>query len=124
MSPALCFDAVLFDLDGTLVATDQFWIESAERGAARAFRTLGIARTLPTPQQWLSLVGLPLDVGFRALFPELSEGDRRTVLSACVEEEEALLRRGGVPAMAAMSLKERARARCPTERGECSRGEK
>lgn len=94
-----CFDAVVFDLDGTLIATDRFWIESAERGARRAFAALGLARSLPTPLQWLSLVGLPLEVGFRALFPELSEDQRAVVLRACVEEEEAQLVRDGVPAM-------------------------
>ncbi len=94
-----CFDAVVFDLDGTLIATDRFWIESAERGARRAFRALGLTRALPTPAQWLALVGLPLEVGFRALFPELSEVQRSAVLRACVEEEEALLSREGVPAM-------------------------
>lgn len=99
LAPALCFDAVLFDLDGTLVATDRFWIESAERGARRAFAALGRARALPTPAQWMSLVGLPLEVGFRGLFPELGEAERQAVLRACVEEEEALLRRAGVPAM-------------------------
>jgi phosphoglycolate phosphatase len=99
LSPAPCFDAVLFDLDGTLVATDRFWTESAERGARRAFRALGLARALPTPQQWLSLVGLPLQVGFRALFPDLSEDERGAVLRACVEEEEAMLRQGGELAM-------------------------
>jgi phosphoglycolate phosphatase len=94
-----CFDAVVFDLDGTLIATDRFWIESAERGARRAFAALGLTRASPTPAQWLSLVGLPLEVGFRALFPELSEVQRSTVLRACVEEEEAQLIRDGVPAM-------------------------
>lgn len=95
----LCFDAVVFDLDGTLVATDRFWIESAERGAGRAFRALGLRRVMPTPQQWLSLVGLPLEVGFRSLFPDLADAERRAILVACVEEEEALLRSGGTPAM-------------------------
>jgi phosphoglycolate phosphatase-like HAD superfamily hydrolase len=94
-----CFDAVVFDLDGTLVATDRFWIESADRGARRAFRELGLERTLPTSEQWMSLVGLPLDVGFRSLFPELTEAQRFAVIRACVEEEEALLGRDGVPAM-------------------------
>lgn len=99
MPPLLCFDAVFFDLDGTLIATDRFWIESAERGARRAFRELGLTRALPTSEQWLSLVGLPLEVGFRSLFPELGEAARQTVLLACVAEEEAQLRRDGVPAM-------------------------
>jgi phosphoglycolate phosphatase-like HAD superfamily hydrolase len=42
---------------------------------------------------------LPLDGGFRALFPDLGEVERKAVLTACVEEEEALLRTGGAPAM-------------------------
>jgi phosphoglycolate phosphatase len=95
----LCFDAVLFDLDGTLIATDRFWIECAERGARRALAGLGIRRALPTSAQWLALVGLPLDVGFRTLFPDLADGARNTVLIACIEEEEAELARSGVPAM-------------------------
>ncbi|NOT29640.1 MAG: HAD family hydrolase, partial [Planctomycetes bacterium] len=112
MASARCFDAVLFDLDGTLVATDRFWIESAERGTRRALRELGITRALPTPQQWLSLVGLPLEVGFRALFPELREDDRQAVLRACVEEEEAMLRQGVVLAMpGAREVVERLHAR-------------
>lgn len=99
MTRSLCFDAVIFDLDGTLVATDSFWIESAERGARRAFLALGMVRDLPTSEQWLSLVGLPLDVGFRMLFPDLGERERLEVLRACVEEEEAMLRAGKAPAM-------------------------
>jgi phosphoglycolate phosphatase len=95
----LCFDAVVFDLDGTLVATDRFWIECAERGARRALQGLGLARELPTGAEWMSLVGLPLDAGFRALFPDLSEHARRAVLEACVEEEQARLRREGAPSM-------------------------
>ena len=95
----LCFDAVLFDLDGTLVATDRFWIEAAERGARRAFRARGLARALPSAQQWLSLVGLPLDVGFRGLFPDLAEEERRAGMQACVEEPAAWVQRDGAPAL-------------------------
>jgi len=95
----ISFDAVLFDLDGTLVATDRFWLEAAERGARRAFQALGLERGLPTRDEWMSLVGMPLDGGFRALFPDLGEAQRKAVLTACVEEEEELLRVGGAPAM-------------------------
>jgi phosphoglycolate phosphatase len=110
--PPLCFDAVVFDLDGTLIATDRFWIESAERGARRALAALGLERRLPSPAQWLSLVGLPLEVGFRSLFPDLPEPARIAVLRACVEEEHALLASGGVPAMeGALDTVERLAAR-------------
>jgi phosphoglycolate phosphatase len=95
----LCFDAVAFDLDGTLVATDRFWIEAAERGARRAFETLGLRIPLPSAAGWMSLVGSPLEVGFRALFPDLDEPQRCAVLHACVEEEESLLNERGAPAM-------------------------
>ncbi len=99
MPHPILFDAVIFDLDGTLVATDRFWIESAERGARRAFEMLGLVRVLPTPAEWLSLVGTPLAEGFRELFPDLSETQRSTVLACCVEEEEWLLRTSGAPQM-------------------------
>jgi len=99
VSGARCFDAVVFDLDGTLVATDRFWLAAAESGARRALRELGLVRELPTSAGWLSLVGMPMEQGFRLLFPELTELQRRRVMTACIEEEERLLRRDGAPAM-------------------------
>jgi len=97
--PPLLFDAVVFDLDGTLVATDRFWLAAAGRGARRAFAQLGLDRALPSDAQWMSLVGTPIESGFRALFPELSAAQRDAVLRACVAEEEAALAADGVPAM-------------------------
>jgi phosphoglycolate phosphatase-like HAD superfamily hydrolase len=93
------FDAVVFDLDGTLVATDRFWIEAAGRGARRAFAELGLEREVPGPHAWLGLVGTPLEQGFEQLFPELSADQRRAVLRACVEEETRLLADGRALAM-------------------------
>lgn len=93
------FDAVLFDLDGTLVATDAFWAVAAERGARRAFAELGIARELPSPREWLSMVGLPLAQGFAAVFPDLSPELRARVMERCVEESHVALRTGGAVEM-------------------------
>ncbi|MDP6838575.1 MAG: HAD hydrolase-like protein [Planctomycetota bacterium] len=89
------FDAVIFDLDGTLVATDRFWSAAARAGARRAFGELGLERELPTAREWMSIVGLPLDVGFAGLFADLDEQTRGRVMAACVEEEENALRAGG-----------------------------
>ena len=66
------FEAVLFDLDGTLVATDRFWVPAARVGAKRAFAELGLDRELPTAEEWMGLVGLPLAEGFDVLFSDLS----------------------------------------------------
>lgn len=94
--PALpfLFDAVVFDLDGTLVATDRFWVDAARAGARRAFEELGIERAMPGAEQWMSLVGLPLQLGFDALFADLPAAARKLVMQRCVEEENNALRAG------------------------------
>jgi phosphoglycolate phosphatase len=88
------FDAVVFDLDGTLVATDRFWVDAARVGARRAFGELGIERAMPTSAEWMSLVGLPLAQGFDVLFADLSPAARKVVFERCVEEETKALSAG------------------------------
>ena len=88
------FDAVIFDLDGTLVATDRFWVDAARSGARRAFQELGIERAMPEAAEWMSMVGLPLAAGFELVFPELTAEQRGVVLRRCVEQEEEALRAG------------------------------
>ena len=94
MEPTILFDGVVFDLDGTLVATDRFWVEAARAGARRAFAELGITRELPSGAEWMNLVGLPLAEGFAQLFADLEPEQRALVLRRCVEEEESALRAG------------------------------
>ncbi|MBL4770182.1 MAG: HAD hydrolase-like protein [Planctomycetes bacterium] len=93
-SPDFPFDAVLFDLDGTLVATDRFWPDAARAGALRAFEALSLERELPTSEQWMSMVGLPLEQGFDQVFDDLDPEQRKVVMDACVEEEDKLLKEG------------------------------
>jgi phosphoglycolate phosphatase-like HAD superfamily hydrolase/uridine kinase len=93
-SRPLCFDAVIFDLDGTLVATDRFWVDAARAGARRAFEELGLERELPSAEEWMSMVGLPLARGFDHVFADLDAGARAVVLERCVEEEHRALRAG------------------------------
>ena len=88
------YEAVLFDLDGTLVATDRFWVPAARVGAKRAFAELGLEREIPTAEEWMGLVGLPLAEGFDALFEDLSPKERQVILERCVEEEHFALDAG------------------------------
>jgi phosphoglycolate phosphatase len=88
------FDVVVFDLDGTLLATDRFWVQAARVGAKRAFRELGIERPMPSAEEWMGLVGLPLAEGFDGLFSDLGVEQRARVLARCVEEEHLSLARG------------------------------
>lgn len=95
----ILFDAVVFDLDGTLVATERFWVEAARSGARRAFAELGLERELPSAEAWLSMVGLPLERGFELVFGDLDARQRALLMARCVEEEEAALRNGGAALM-------------------------
>lgn len=98
-APLVLFDAVIFDLDGTLVATERFWVAAALRGAERAFAELGLSRALPSPDEWLSMVGLPLELGFARVFADLPPAQRALVQARCVEEEHAALDAGGAAPM-------------------------
>lgn len=92
--PPFLFDAVVFDLDGTLVATDRFWVDAARAGARRGFLELGIEHSMPTATQWMSLVGHPIGPGFQRLFPELPEAGRKRIQKLCEEEEHKALKSG------------------------------
>jgi phosphoglycolate phosphatase len=88
------FDAVIFDLDGTLVATDRFWPDAARAGALVAFAELGLDREPPSPEVWMGMVGLPLDEGFDKVFDDLPPDQRAHLMAACVREEHRLLDEG------------------------------
>ncbi|MCE9594686.1 MAG: HAD hydrolase-like protein [Planctomycetes bacterium] len=94
MPTPILFDAVIFDLDGTLAATGGFWVAAARAGARRAFEELGLAREIPGAEAWLSMVGFPLTVGFARVFPDLDAAQRALVMARCVEEEERAVRGG------------------------------
>ncbi len=93
-TPRFAFDAVLFDMDGTLVATDRYWPQAAQEGATRAFEELGLDTPVPSQAQWMSLVGGELSSGVARLLPELDEAAREHVLRRCIEAEHAYLARG------------------------------
>jgi len=88
------FDALIFDLDGTLVATERFWPDAARAGARRAFTELGLERDLPTTAEWMDMVGRPIDEAFARVFSDLCPADRAVVQAACIEAETRLLGAG------------------------------
>jgi phosphoglycolate phosphatase-like HAD superfamily hydrolase len=96
---AFLHDAVLFDLDGTLVATDRFWIAAARTGCRAAFERLGLQREPPSAQAWMSLVGHPFEKGLALLFPDLDADARAVIGEACMREEARSLAAGGAALM-------------------------
>ncbi|MEM7310059.1 MAG: HAD family hydrolase [Planctomycetota bacterium] len=95
----MLFDAVLFDLDGTLVATDRFWAPAARTGCRRAFRELGLEREPPGADAWMSIVGSPLTEGLARLFPDLDPAALAVVERECMAEEHRQLDAGGAAPM-------------------------
>ncbi|MFT6833858.1 MAG: phosphoglycolate phosphatase [Planctomycetota bacterium] len=96
---SFAFDAVIFDLDGTLVATERYWPDAA-RAATLAFsQDFGLQREVPTTAEWLEMVGRPMDEAFAEAFPEL-DGERLEVLTkACASAEQGQLARGRAAAL-------------------------
>jgi len=94
--PPFPFDAVLFDMDGTLVATDRFWLPAATAGARRAFAELELDRDPPTKADWLSMVGLPLDEGFARICGDLAPRELALLKARVLEEEEEAVAGNGI----------------------------
>ena len=90
------FEAVVFDLDGTLVATDQFWVPAARAATRRVFRERGIDRPEPSGEEWMRLVGHPLSIGLRIVVPDLGAEDLAALEAACVEEEQKAMASHGL----------------------------
>lgn len=93
MSP-FPFDAVVFDLDGTLVATERYWPDAARAATRAFFDERGLERRIPSTSEWMEMVGMPLDCAFDVAFSDLAPPDRKLLIQACVAEEQTLLERG------------------------------
>ncbi|MDF1798967.1 MAG: HAD family hydrolase [Planctomycetota bacterium] len=94
MPEPIPLEAVVFDLDGTLVATDQFWIPAARAATRRVFAERDIALAQPSGNEWMRLVGFPMDVGLKLVLPDLDQASMAVLHAACIEEENALLSAG------------------------------
>lgn len=88
------FEAVVFDLDGTLVATERYWPDAARAATLRVLREEGLERAVPTTADWLAMVGMPLDVAFASTFADLEPRVRERLLEESIAEERGHLDRG------------------------------
>lgn len=88
------FDTVLFDLDGTLVATDRYWPDAARAGTLEVFRARGVERPIPSPAEWMAMVGLPMEEAFAAAFADLDPELRGELVEACAAKENDSVQSG------------------------------
>ena len=80
---------VVFDIDGTLLATDAFWLDVGRRAVAAVYARHGVTRALPEDSRFLDAIGLPMDLFWDHVLP----GDLRR-LGAEVETEAESLEEG------------------------------
>ncbi len=88
------FDAIIFDLDGTLVATERYWPDAARTATRTFFAERGITRGIPTSAEWLAMVGRPIEEAFAESFADLDARVRVELMQACRKAESLRLARG------------------------------
>ncbi len=91
---------MLFDLDGTLVATDSFWPDVARAATLDVFRERGVTREVPGAAEWMAMVGMPLQQAFESTFDDLDGETRGALLVACADAGHAQLDRHGATLLA------------------------
>ncbi|NNE44732.1 MAG: HAD family hydrolase [Gemmatimonadetes bacterium] len=66
------YDLVIFDIDGTLLATDLFWLDIGRSATRKVFLRHGIQQEPPEGDRFLEAMGLPMGEFWRhVLGPEL-----------------------------------------------------
>jgi phosphoglycolate phosphatase len=60
---------VIFDIDGTLLATDAFWLDIGRRAVAAVYARHGVHRALPDDERFVGAIGLPMDEFWRHVLP-------------------------------------------------------
>jgi HAD superfamily hydrolase (TIGR01549 family) len=88
------YDAVLFDIDGTLLATDAFWLDVGRRGVREVYARHGIERVLPPDRLFLEAIGKPMTEFWEHVLPRDLHHLGEEVELACEEMEEAAFRAG------------------------------
>ncbi len=88
------YDAVLFDIDGTLLATDAFWLEVGRRGVGDVYARHGIERALPADRLFLEAIGKPMTEFWEHVLPKELHHLGDEVEAACEAMEEAAFRAG------------------------------
>ncbi len=89
MQSRFAFRAVLFDIDGTLLATDAFWLDVGRRGVRTVYARHGVERELPDDRRFLEAIGKPMHEFWEHVLPPDLRHFGDEVEAECEELEEA-----------------------------------
>jgi HAD superfamily hydrolase (TIGR01549 family) len=79
---------VLFDIDGTLLATDAFWLDVGRRGVRTVYSRHGIERPLPADRLFLEAIGKPMTEFWEHVLPRELHHLGDEIEAECEELEE------------------------------------
>ncbi len=87
-------DLVLFDIDGTLLATDDFWLGVGKQAVSTVLARRGLDRPLPPDHRFLDAIGLPMDRFWQHVLPEDMHELVGEIETECQPLEQAAFARG------------------------------
>ena len=87
-------DVVIFDIDGTLLATDTFWLELGKEAVRRVYARRRVDRPIPQDSRFLQAIGLPMDRFWQHVLPADLHGLSDEVEEECQPLERAAFARG------------------------------
>ncbi|MGH2570558.1 MAG: HAD family hydrolase [bacterium] len=87
-------ELVVFDIDGTLLATDAFWLDIGRRAVLHVYRLRGFEGELPDDRRFLEAIGLPMPEFWRFVLPEEMHPFEAEVEARAQELEQAAFRQG------------------------------
>ncbi len=87
-------DLVLFDIDGTLLATDDFWLGVGKQAVTTVFARHEIDQPLPPDHRFLDAIGLPMDRFWQHVLPKGLHGLVGDIEAECQPLEQAAFARG------------------------------
>jgi phosphoglycolate phosphatase-like HAD superfamily hydrolase len=85
---------VIFDIDGTLLATNRFWLDVGRRAVTTVYRRHGVDAPLPADGAFLGAIGQPMGVFWQHVLPEAQHRLAPEIESEAQELEEAAFRQG------------------------------
>ncbi len=87
-------ETVIFDIDGTLLATDAFWLDIGKKAVTRVFERRGIESAIPPDHRFLDAIGLPMNRFWQHVLPESRHHLADEIETECAPLEQAAFARG------------------------------
>lgn len=85
---------IIFDIDGTLLATNEFWLDVGRRAVTTIYGRHGIHERLPETDRFLGAIGLPMDKFWQYVLPEEHHGLVAEIEAEAQDLEEAAFAQG------------------------------